>query len=430
MKMLKFQKVRGMRDFLPSEAAKLRRIEATTREVASLYGFEEIITPLVERYDLLATKSGEEIKSRMFIFNDLGGRKVALRPEFTASVARLMATTLRNEPKPIRLFSTGTLYRYDEPQFGRYREFWQSNYEIFGSNRPEADIEILSLTYDLMFQLGIRGFWFKIGNVGILRGLLSEEGVGEQKQNVIMQLLDTKQWENALQKAKSFGVSTNGISTLKKIFRIEGKDTSKILQETKTLLEGYLSATKAIENLVKIIDLCKQSKIGECMVVEPRFARGLEYYTGMIFEVLVPVMDISLGGGGRYDRLVEMFGGESTPAVGVAHGLDRISLTLEKQGSLPDVSKPLISLIPIGNDVVPKALEVASQLRRQGLFVELEIMGRSITRALQDADRRGVTFAIIIGPKEVAEGKIMLRNLKTRKQDLVDLQRLGERLTI
>lgn len=426
--MAKFQKVRGMRDFLPSEAFMLRQVEAATREVASLYGFEEIITPLVERYDLLTAKSGEEIKSRMYVFNDLGGRRVALRPEFTASVARLMATTFRNEPKPIRLFSTGTLYRYDEPQFGRYREFWQSNYEIFGSNRPEADIEILSLTYDLMQQLGVRGFWLKIGNVGILRGLLSEEDVEEQKQNVILQLLDSKQWENALRKAKSFGVSTNGISTLKKIFRIEGKDSLKILQEAKTVLKSYLSAVSAIENLEQIIDLCGRSKIGACIVVEPRFARGLDYYTGMIFEVLVPEMDISLGGGGRYDGLVEMFGGEPTPAVGVAHGLDRISLALEKQGSLRDVSRQLIFLIPIGSEVVPKALEIASQLRNQGLFVELEIMGRSITRALQDANRREATYAIIIGPREMAEGKVMLRNLKTRQQNLVDLQELGKKL--
>ena len=138
--MQKFQRVRGMRDFLPSDAAKLRHVEAATRTVADLFGFKEIITPLVEHYDLLAAKSGEEITARMYAFDDLGGRKIALRPEFTASIARLMATTLRNEPKPLRLFSTGTLYRYDEPQFGRYREFWQSNYEIFGSNRPEDSL--------------------------------------------------------------------------------------------------------------------------------------------------------------------------------------------------------------------------------------------------------------------------------------------------
>jgi histidyl-tRNA synthetase len=422
--MPKFQRVKGMRDFLPSEASKLRHVEAATREIASLFGFEEIVTPIVERYDLLTAKSGEEIKSRMYVFNDLGGRRVALRPEFTASVARLMATSLRNEPKPLRLFSTGTLYRYDEPQFGRYREFWQSNFEIFGSDRPEADTDILSLTSDLMQKLGVKRFWLKIGHVGILRGLLTEEDVEEQQQNEVLQLMDSKRWENALQKAESLGVSADGISALKRIFRIEGKDGRKILQDTKTMLKDYSIAVSAAENLEQILDLYIQGKIGAEMIIEPRFARGLEYYTGMIFEVLVPEMDISLGGGGRYDKLVEMFGGEPTPAVGVAHGLDRISLALEEQGGLFEVSKQLVFIIPICDEVLHKALEVAKQLRKEGYNVNMEIMGRSVSRALQDAEKREANFAVIIGPREVAEGKVMLRNLTTRQQNLVDLQEL------
>jgi len=131
--MSEFRTVRGMRDFLPEDAKLMRYVEATAREIAKLYGYHEVITPIVEHYELLAAKSGEELRERMYAFKDFGGRKVALRPEFTASLARLVATTLRNEPKPLRLFSIGSLYRYDEPQFGRYREFWQSDYELIGS---------------------------------------------------------------------------------------------------------------------------------------------------------------------------------------------------------------------------------------------------------------------------------------------------------
>ena len=181
--MVKFQTVRGMRDLLPVNANILRHVQSISKEIAEVYAFEEIITPLVEHYDLLAAKSGREIKSRMYVFKDLGNRKVVLRPEFTASVARLIATSLRNEPKPLRLFSTGPAYRYDEPQFGRYREFWQSNYEIIGSTRPEADVEILSLSNQLLRRIGLRDYRFKIGHVGILRGLMSEEGVDENGQN-------------------------------------------------------------------------------------------------------------------------------------------------------------------------------------------------------------------------------------------------------
>jgi len=424
--MSKFQTVRGMRDFLPSDAERLRHVEAAAKEVARLYGFVEIITPIVEHYELLAAKSGEEIKARMYAFNDLGGRKVALRPEFTASIARLMAATLRNEPKPLRLFSTGTLYRYDEPQFGRYREFWQSNFEIVGSSRPEADVEVLALTNHFMRELRLRNYWFKIGHVGILRGVLFDEGVKDEEQNVVMQLLDTKRWDEALRTARGFGVSEKGVMALKEIFKAKGKDASKVLKQVKKNLKEYASSVAAVENLQQIIELCIESGIKFDMIIEAGFARGLEYYTGMIFEPLVPEIEISLGGGGRYDKLVEMFGGESTPAVGVAHGLDRIALAMDKQNVTPKFSKQFVAVIPIGEKAVSKAMELALQLRKKGAAAELEVMGRSVSRALQDADRRRATHAVILGPKELKEGKAMLRDMKSHQQHLVGIEDVVE----
>ena len=426
--MSKFQTVRGMRDFLPSEAEQLRFVEAAAKEVARLYGFEEVVTPIVESYELLTAKSGEEIKTRMYAFNDLGGRRVALRPEFTASIARLMATTLRNEPKPLRLFSSGTLYRYDEPQFGRYREFWQSNFEVIGSNRPEADVEVLALTNHLMQKVGLRSYWFKVGHVGIVRGLLKEEGVEEEKQNVIMQLLDTKRWDEALKTAEDFGVSAKAKDTLKAIFEAKGKDASKLLPPIKKKLRDYVSAVTAVENLQRILELCEESGVKFDLSLETGFARGLEYYTGMIFEVLVSEMDVSLGGGGRYDRLVEIFGGEPTPAVGVAHGLDRIFLAMEKQNAQPVIIKELVSVIPIGEEAVPRALAIALKLREKGVDVEVEVMGRAVSRALQNADRRKAEYAVILGPKELEEGKVVLRDMKSRQQTVVDVAGLLDTL--
>lgn len=427
--MSKFQTVRGMRDFLPKEAAKLRFVEAAAREVAVLYGFEEAITPLVEHHELLMAKSGEEIKARMYAFNDLGGRKIALRPEFTASIARLLATVLRNEPKPLRLFSSGTLYRYDEPQFGRYREFWQSNFEIFGSSRPEADVEVLALTNHLMQKAGLREYRLKIGHVGIVRGLLSEEGVKEDQQNVVMQLLDAKRRDEALKTAKEFGVSGKGIEALKNVLETKGKDAPKVLAHTKKGLEDYTCSMGAVDNLQRILELCAESGVKFDLVIETGFARGLEYYTGMIFEVLVPEIDISLGGGGRYDRLVELFGGEPTPAVGVAHGLDRIQLAMEKQGIAPEPPRRVVAIIPIGEAAVPKALAVALRLREEGIAAEVEVMGRTVSRALQDADKRGVEHVVILGPKELGEGKVTLRDMKSRKQRIVSIEKLPGELS-
>lgn len=418
-----------MRDFLPEDATRLRYIETAAREAAKLYGFQEIITPIVEHHELLAAKSGEEIKARIFAFDDLGGRKVALRPEFTASIARLMATTLRNEPKPMRLFSTGTLYRYDEPQFGRYREFWQSNYEIMGSPRLEADVEILTLTDHLLREVGLQKYWFKIGHVGILRGLLTEEGLEDEKQNSIMQLLDTKQWKKALNLAKEFGLSRRGGEILKKIFETKGSDVSKTLKPLRKELKYYPKSVEALENLQQIIDLCLAAHIEFNTSIETGFARGLEYYTGIIFELLVPEMNIALGGGGRYDKLVELFGGEPTPAVGVAHGLDRIALALDMQNVQLDSSPKTVAIIPIGDEAISKAISLASKLREKGVNTEMEIMGRKVSTSLQSSSRRKVTHAIIIGPKEIEEEKVMLRDMIKRVQNLVNIEEVLEVLS-
>ncbi len=422
--MSKFQTIRGMRDFLPPEAARLRQVEAVAKDTARLYGFEEVITPLVESHDLLAAKSGEEIKARMYAFEDLGGRKVALRPEFTASIARLIATTMRNEPKPLRLFSTGTLYRYDEPQFGRYREFWQSNFEIIGSDRPEADVEVLTLTNHIVEETGLRRHQVKIGHVGILRGLLSEEGIEDERQNAVMQLLDAQRLDAALQMVKDFGISMTGAKALKSIFTAKGKKAGKVLSALKKQLTPYESAVAAAQNLHQIIDLLDASGVKMDMVIEAGFARGLEYYTGMIFEPLVPEMEISLGGGGRYDKLVELFGGEPTPAVGVAHGLDRIALAMEKQTIPSKVRGPHVAVIPIGEEAVPRAMAIAMQLREKGVAVDLDIMGRTVSRALQDADRRQAVYAVILGPRELEEDKAMLRDMTSRQQYLVSIDEL------
>jgi histidyl-tRNA synthetase len=423
--MPEFKTPRGMRDFLPKEAAAMKYVEGITRELAMLYGFQEIITPIMESYELLTAKSGEEIRQRMYAFEDLGGRKMGLRPEFTASVARLMATSLRNKPKPIRLFCFGSLYRYDEPQLGRYREFWQSNFETIGSSRPETDVEIIALTNDLFQKVGLRNYWFKIGHVGIIRGILGMEGVKEEDQNRIMQLLDKNLWDDALAVAKALNVSEKCLATLKKVFGIKGEDSDKIIKEVKAAVKNYEKAVSAAENLEEILQLLRGSGVKFDMSIEAGFARGLEYYTGIVFEVSVPELDVSLAGGGRYDRLIELFGGEPTPAVGIAHGIDRITLSMEKQGIQPKIETGRqVMIIFIGDKLKSEALKIASILRSAGIPVELEVMGRAVARALQDADRRGIKHAIILGPKEMEKQEVILRDMTKREQHATKIQNL------
>jgi histidyl-tRNA synthetase len=418
-----FKTVRGMRDFLPEETERMNCVQRATRELAQLYGYEEVITPLVEYYDLLAAKAGEEIRERMYAFNDMSGRKVALRPEFTASMARLVATKMMNRPKPLKLFCLGSLYRYDEPQYGRYREFWQANYELMGSDKPEADAEILMLTYDLMERLGFRSYYFKIGHMGVLRGILGQEGVKEEQQNRVMQLIDKKRWDEAAELARELGVSQKGLTTLKRIFETKGKDALRVLKETKEIVQDYEGAVASVENLREIFELTQSSSAKFEVLVDAGFARGLEYYTGIVFESYVPEMEIALSGGGRYDRLIELFGGEPTSAVGVAQGVDRIALAMKKQRVFSKLKKEkLVVVIPVSGKMRVKAMEVSLMLRGAGIPAEVEVMGRTVSRALSDADRRGVTHAVIVGPEEAKEGKVVLRDMKKRKQKSINIQ--------
>lgn len=425
-----FQTVRGMRDLLPKEAETLEEIINTAKKIASLYGYKQIITPVVESYELLNAKSGEEIRSRMFVFDDLGGRKIVLRPEFTASIARLLTSTLRNEPRPLRIFSVGNVYRYDEPQRGRYREFWQSNFELVGSNMPESDAEVILLTNRMLKEIGLQEYEFKLGHVGILRAILSHYAIEEQRQNAILQKMDKKEYDAALEMIEDKECK----KTLASLISLKKQSISAnpflVVEEIGKLVKGTSGAADATQNLTDIMNLLNDSGC-QIKTVDPAFARGLEYYTGMIFEVYIPELDTALGGGGRYDKLVEVFGGEPTPAVGVAHGLDRIALAKQLQEKVkksPEKRQKRVIVIPIGGALKGKALLISEELRKAGFETELEVMGRKMTRALEDADKRKMDYAVLVGERELTEGRVIVRDLAKREQNAIKLEQLTERI--
>jgi histidyl-tRNA synthetase len=419
-----FQPVRGMRDFMPEEAETLNFMVCKARETAQLYGYYEVVTPVVEPYELLSAKSGEEIRQRMFTFKDLGDRTVALRPEFTASIARLATTSLKTEPKPLRVFSVGSVYRYDEPQRGRYREFWQSNFELLGSDKPEADAETILLTHNLMKATGLQNYTFKIGHIGVIRGILTQENVDDKTQNTILQLMDKKEYDKALNLIKEKGSRM----LLQGLLELKGKTSLETAEAIKDYVDRCEDAAAAADNLNYILRLVGES---DCPVetVDPAFARGLEYYTGMIFEVNVPELDVALGGGGRYDKLIEVFGGEPTSAVGVAHGLDRIALAMQTQKTgLPKRQGKRIVVIPVQETMKGEAIRIAHKLREAGLMVEFEVMGRKMGKALEDADRRRMDYAVIVGEREIDENAVVVRDLNKHEQTTIKMEKLLERI--
>lgn len=419
-----FKTVRGMRDLLADETAILNFVVCKARETSQLYGYKEVITPIIEPYELLSAKSGEEIRQRMFVFKDLGDRNVALRPEFTASIARLAITASKTDPKPLRFFSVGSVYRYDEPQRGRYREFWQSNFELIGSKNPEADAEAILLTNNLLKTAGLRDYAFKIGHIGVIRGVLNQENVEDRIQNAVLQRMDKKEYEEAFKVIPQ----ENCRARLKGLLELKGDTPFETAEKINKYVEGYVEAEAAADNLMEILQLVIANG---CPVktVDPAFARGLEYYTGIIFEATVPELDIALGGGGRYDRLIEVFGGESTPAVGVAHGVDRVVLALQAQKNtlLTERSKTAV-VISVKRDLKLEALKISQLLREAGVPVEFEVMGRKISKALEDADRRKVDYAVIVGQRELMDDAVVVRDLAKREQTTVKIAELSEKI--
>jgi histidyl-tRNA synthetase len=275
-----------------------------------------------------------------------------------------------------------------------------------------------------MRALGLKSYAFKIGHVGVVRGILSQEGVDEKTQNAILQRMDKKEYEEAFKLAPTRRCRC----MLEGLLQLKSGDCFETVEKIKTYVSSYEKAEVAADNLGEVLKLVVESG---CPVqnVDPAFARGLEYYTGMIFEIYIPQLDIALGGGGRYDRLIELFGGEQTPAVGCAHGIDRIAMALQTQkATLAENSEKKVLVLAVNETLKVEALKVAQMLRQSGVVVEFEVMGRKMAKALEDADKRKVDYAVIVGERELKEDAVMLKNLSKREQALITIKELAGKI--
>jgi histidyl-tRNA synthetase len=280
-----------------------------------------------------------------------------------------------------------------------------------------------------MQQTGLKKCVFKVGHIGVLRGILSQEKVDEKTQNTVLQLMDKKQYDDALALLAKSGTPRECTSIIRKLVELKGDNIMEVVERTKTLVNDYEQSVEAIENLNEVLELVSGSGCKIDVTVEAGFARGLEYYTGMIFEIYVPDLDIALGGGGRYNRLIELFGGEPTPAVGVAHGIDRIMLGLHTQSNAKKSEKPsAVMVMPTKDELVTQALSIAQLLRVAGIPAELEIMRRKMVKTLEVADKKKTAFAVIVGEKELREGAVVIRNLSKREQNTISIERMAEYL--
>jgi len=406
------ERLRGTRDFTPEEMRRRHFVESKLREVAGRFNYGEVLFPLFEYTQLFQLKSGEELAGHMYVFEDKSGRSMCLRPEATASVARMFGTSLRNMQKPVKVYYYAPMYRYEEPQKNRYREFWQFGFELIGTNTRESDAEVLLLAVDCLKELGIEHS-LELSHLGILRTLLAELGIDESQQDHVIACLDRKNI-NELKKIVKDNVFFD-------LMEVRG---DKAIEKARGMLKGYPKVVEKLDELSVIASLLDSAKIKYS--INLGMARGLAYYTGMIFEIRV----LGLGaqnqicGGGRYDNLVKLFSGLDEPAVGFAFGFDRVLDALEMQKiEIPEQEKVVV-VAPASMDSREKAFEIAGQLRKKNFRVDLDLMNRKLARVLEYASSIKAKYAIIVGLKELKEGKVVLRDMNRKEQKEVKIQDL------
>ncbi len=411
-----FKKPKGTRDFTPIEMKKRRIIENKLRTVFDSYNFKEINTPTFESFELLSKKTGEDIRKQLFVFKDHGNREMGLRPELTSSVVRFYINELKNLPKPLKLYYFANCFRYENPQAGRYREFWQMGCELIGSKYPIADAEIINLAMDGLNKINM-DYEINIGHLGVLKGIFKEFELSEDEELKIRRLIDKEDYEG-LENYLSELKSSDELKDI--IFKIlNSKGDKSVIPDLKEVLKDYPTSIEALNNLEEILEFVKHDNI----VINFGIARGLDYYTGMVFEIYGKREGArQVCGGGRYDNLIELFGEQPTPAVGFAYGFDRVMLNIDDF----EVEDESILIIPIKKDkkLLKECLNIADKLRKSGKSVEVDLMNRKLNKALNYANTVGINKVIIVGEKELSEGKVSLKNMKTGEQELVGLEDL------
>ncbi len=411
------QRVRGTRDFQPREMNRRRQLENLLRDISIEYGFREIQTPTLENAELFTTKSGPGVLDEMYSFEDKGGRKIALRPELTAPIIRFYISDLSNYPLPLKLFCISNCFRYEEPQSGRYREFYQYDVEIIGSDAPEADAELLLLANDLCGRMGLADVKFRIGHVGIIRSMLDSANVGKEEQSQFLRLVDKKRMEEASAFLDERGVSAEAIGQILGTCRVSG-DSS--------VLDGIEGAAAAY--LKEVIRTAETDATGS-FSIDLGVVRGLDYYTGIVFEIdaLELGAEKQICGGGSY-ALAQLFGGKPVASTGMAFGFDRLMLALEKAGKLGEERGTDVFVLAVSDNQRTSMVRIAGMLRRRGISTEFDLMRRNMSKSLKYASSRGARLTVIVGDKEATAGNVILRDMATGSQDAVAVSGVADEI--
>lgn len=398
---MKFEAVKGMRDFLPQNAKKKQFIEDLCRKIFEKYGYEPLQTPVLEDFALLAAKGsgGEAIKEEIYYFKDKADRELGMRYDLTVPLGRIVATNPQLS-RPFKRYCIGTVYRYDRPGAKRYREFTQADVDVVGAKPGLADFECVQIASEVMNSLGL-DYTIKVNNRQVLEELALKRGIAKEQINDAFRIIDK--------------LDKIGENEVRKDFRAK-KINDEILQvvfvNSFEQIKEELAGKECIKELESLLLLSKEMGIAQ-VKFDMSLCRGLEYYTGNVFEISIKEGP-SVGGGGRYDKLIGLYGGQESPAVGISFGIDRLYDTLEKTLFVGPNSDVFIA--PFSEEFNKQVVDLASLLRKGNCNVEIDLMQRNIKKNLEYADRKGIPFVIVIGEDEKRSGKFKVKDLSNGEQ--------------
>ena len=412
------QRPRGTRDFDPAEMARRRAAEQAMREVCHAHGFGEVVTPTFEQSELFTMRSGQSIVDEMYVFKDKGGREMALRPEITASVIRFFVNDLSTLPKPLKLYYVGGCYRYENPQSGRYREFFQLGAELIGNENPETDAEVISLAVKCLKATGLQDFKVRIGHIGALKSLVRTEITDGALSSEALRLIDKAEFDALGTMFEAHDLSPDLLGRIRNVAETRGG--VEALEE--------IEDPDVMSHLKELFETLSLYGIDEAEL-DLGIVRGLDYYTGMVFEIDAPRLgaEKQVLGGGSY-TLSELFGGEPVFSTGFAIGIDRVMLALEAEGVKPDYRQCVVFAVPTEDSMRKYAFAITSKLRAAGIAADVDLMRRSMSKSLKYAASTGARYAVIVGREEMAKKSVTLRNMQTGEQRLVPADFIADEL--
>lgn len=418
------EKLRGVRDFYPEDYYGRIAIHRKLYETVQRYGFKEVCTPSIESVDLFKRKAGDSIVDEIYAFSDKGGRGVCLIPELTPSVARMVIQRQKELKKPIKWSSLSRHWRYERPQKGRQREFYQYNVDIFGARSSAADFEVIAVGISCLRALGLDNFMFHISNRKLLEAFFTSYGVPAAEAFAVVDKRSKVSPEDFSQMLAEIGVSEDCAERLEGLLDISGTISESVPRAREYLGDCDGMVGEALTDLSEVGEMLDAYGYGEHCMLDLSIVRGLAYYTDMVFEVFDREKSMrSLFGGGRYDTLIERFDGQPMPAVGFAIGIPMLEILMKEEGIWPEPDfGPEYFIVTIGN-VRSEAARLIRHLRMR-TTVEYDLLGKSMKNQMQQANDVGAKRVVLMGERGLAEGTVTVKDMASGEQRDMPLDEL------